>query len=276
MSDLLGRAVEAVYASRARLARFMLAKPPAPDARAEALARDGLVVLPGLIDPATVARVRADNERWFDLDDRSELAFSPDGKALLDAAGAPRKAVERYYFLHVKTYQHKLDVYRVFGAALDPLLRAYYGARWAARDLYCYRNQPVPSVQGSYAWHRDNYPTGSLKVMTYLTPVHSIEDGPLTVARGSHAGFKPVLGRVGDRYDDAWVRERFELVHALGEAGTVIVFNNNAVHRAWDPTRGFREALNFTVFPSLLPPEPSDIKGLDLAEEAGLLKKYTR
>jgi ectoine hydroxylase-related dioxygenase (phytanoyl-CoA dioxygenase family) len=176
----------------------------------------------------------------------------------------------------VKNYQRKFELYRVFSEPLDPVLTAYYGGRWAARDVYCYRNQPVPAVQGSYAWHRDNYPTGSLKVMTYLTPVRGVEDGPLTVARGSHKGFRPELGKVGDRYDDAWVGQRFEPVHALGEAGTVIIFNNNAVHRAWDPSRGCREALNFTVFPSLLPPEPSEVKGLDLTEEAGWLKRYTR
>lgn len=276
MSDLIGTAVETAYASRAALARLLVAQAPAPDPRAARLAEDGLVVLPGLLDAATVARIRAANAEWFDLDDRSELVYSPDGKQLLEAAGASRAEVERYYFLHVKNYQRKFDLYRVFAEALDPVLRAHYGGRWRARDIYCYRNQPVPAVQGSYAWHRDNYPTGSLKVMTYLTPVRGLEDGPLTVAKGSHKGFKPDLGRVGDRYDDAWVKERYELVHALGEPGTVIVFENNSVHRAWDPARGFREALNFTVFPSVLAPEPSEVKGLDLGEEAGLLKKYTR
>lgn len=276
MSDIIGRAVEAVYASRARLARLMLPERPAADPRADRLAQDGILVLPSALDGATVERIRAANAEWFDLDDRAELVFSPDGKLLREAAEATREEVERYYFLHIKNYQRKFDLYRVFRSLLDPVLSAYYGGRWAARDIYCYRNQPVPAVQGSYAWHNDNYPTGSLKVMTYLTPVRSLEDGPLTVAKGSHAGFEPNLGRVGDRFEDAWVKERFELVHAFGEPGTVIVFNNNSVHRAWDPSRGHREALNFTVFPSLLPPEPSDVKGLDLAEEAGLLKKYTR
>jgi ectoine hydroxylase-related dioxygenase (phytanoyl-CoA dioxygenase family) len=276
VSALIGAAVEAGYAARAHLARVLQARTPPPDERARALERNGIVVLPGLLDAATVARIRAANAEWFDLDHREELIFSPDGKVLKEAATSPRAEVERYYFLHVKNYQRKFELYRVFGALLDPVLGAYYGGRWAARDIYCYRNQPVPAVQGSYAWHRDNYPTGSLKVMTYLTPVRGPEDGPLTVARGSQRGFKPKLGKVGDRYDEAWVKERFELVHALGEPGTVIIFNNNAVHRAWDPTRGCREALNFTVFPAVLPPEPSEVKGLDLGEEAGWLKKYTR
>lgn len=276
MSDFIGAAVDGVYGARAKLARLLQSQTPSPDPRAERLAQDGLLVLPGLLGASEVSRIREANAEWFDLDHRDELVFSPDGKLLREASAATRAEVERYYFLHVKNYQRKFDLYRVFAAALDPVLRAYYGSRWAARDIYCYRNQPVPAVQGSYAWHRDNYPTGSLKVMTYLTPVRGVEDGPLTVARGSHLGFAPSLGKVGDRYDDAWVKERFELVHALGEPGTVIIFNNNAVHRAWDPSRGCREALNFTVFPAVLPPEPSDVKGLDLGEEAGWLKRYTR
>lgn len=276
MSDFIGTAVEAGYKARARLARLMLAEAPAPDERAEILRRDGIVVLPGALDAAAVARIRSENAAWYDYDHPGELVYSPDGKQLKEAAGAPREELERFYFLHVKNYQRKFDVYRTYSALLDPVLKAYFGARWRVRDLACYRNQPVPAVQGSYAWHRDNYPTGSLKVMTYLTPVRGIDDGPLTVAKGSHAGFEPDLGRIGDRYDDAWVKSSFTPAHALGEPGTVIIFNNNSVHRATDPVRGVREVINFTVFPSLLPPEPGDVKGLDLAEEAGFLKKYTR
>jgi predicted 2-oxoglutarate/Fe(II)-dependent dioxygenase YbiX len=66
------------------------------------------------------------------------------------------------------------------------------------------------------------------------------------------------------------------LVDCLGPRGTVIVFDSNSIHRATDPTRGHRDVINFTVFPSVLRPGPSEVKGVDLVEEAAWLKKYTR
>lgn len=273
--NLVGKAITRLYEARMTAAR-LLAEEPAPDARAAALARDGVLVMPGLLEPAAVERIRAENARWFDLEHRDELVFSPDGKQLLEAAAEPRERVERFYFLHVKNYQRKFHVYQELVPLVAPILGAYYRSRFAVRDVYCYRNQPIPAVQGSYAWHQDNYPPGSLKVMAYLTPVLDAADGPLTVAAGSHAGFRPELGRVGDRHEDAAVRAKFRPLDCLGPAGTVIVFNNNAIHRATDPTRGCREVINFTVFPSVLPGEPGDVKGLDLAEEQTWLKRYTR
>lgn len=277
MNNAVGKALTRLYSVRQSAARLLaLSETPAPDARAEALARDGVVVMPALLPAADVARIRAANAEWFDFDNPGELVYSPDGKALIDAGGAKRADIERYYFLHVKNYQRKFNVYQEIVPLVDPILRAYYRSRYAVRDVYCYRNQPIPAVQGSYAWHQDNYPPGSLKVMVYLTPVQSAADGPLTVALGSQRGFYPELGKIGDRHEDGAVRAKHTAFDCVGPAGTVIVFNNNAIHRATDPTRGYREAINFTVFPSLTGAEPWNVKGLDLKEEQTWLKKYTR
>lgn len=271
--SVIGRAFSALYRTRAFLGRLAHPKPPA-DERAERLRADGLVVLPGRMQAAWVeARNRA-NAPYFGLERPADMAWSPDGKELKEVASATAEERRAFYFLHIKNYQRVLDVYADVIPVVEPILRAYFGSWFYVRDVYCYRTQPVPAAQGSYQWHRDNYPPGSMKVMVYLTDVEP-EDGPLTVAAGSHAGFEPSLGRVGDRYEDAFVRERFSLKDCVGPRGTVILFNNNAIHRATDPRRGHRDVVNFTVFPSVRRSSAAPA-GLDLAAEAGWAKAYTR
>lgn len=275
MSNAIGKLITRGYALRSSFARLMLAEAPPPHPLAKTLERDGVLVLPGALPPETVRRINEANSRWLDLDHPAELVFSPDGKKLLEAAGASREEVARFYFLHIKNYQRKFQVYREIIPLIDPILGAFYRSRYYVRDVYCYRTQPVPQAQGSYEWHRDNYPPGSLKVMTYLTDVPSSRQGPLSVAAGTRHGFFPELGKIGDRYAAETVADR-RVVDCVGPAGTIIIFDNNSIHRATDPTQGQRDVINFTVFPSVLPPEPGEVKGLDLTEEATWLKRYTR
>lgn len=274
MSNIVGKLLTRAYSARQTLAR-LAAPPAAAHPLAETLEKDGVLILPGTLSRQAVARLKAVNARYFDDPARTELIYSPDGRKLHDAAGAPAEEVERFYFLHIKNYQDKVDVSREIVPLIAPILGAFYRSRYFVRDAYCYRTQPVPAVQGSYEWHRDNYPPGSLKVMTYLTDVLGPEDGPLTVAAATRHGFYPELGKIGDRYAEETVAGR-RIVDCLGPAGTVIVFDNNSIHRATDPSRGRREAINFTVFPCVLPANGRKPRGLDLKQEAGWLKRYTR
>lgn len=274
MTNLIGKFLTRAYSARQVLARLAAAA-PARHPLAETLGKDGVLILPNALSSETVARLKAENARYFEDPARSELVYSPDGRKLLEASAASAQEIARYYFLHVKNYQDKVDVYREIVPVVAPILDAFYRSRYFVRDAYCYRTQPVPAVQGSYEWHRDNYPPGSLKVMTYLTDVLGPENGPLTVAAGTRHGFYPELGKIGDRYDAETVSGR-RVVDCLGPAGTVIVFDNNSIHRATDPTVGRREVINFTVFPCVLPPNGHRPKGLDLGAEQTWLKKYTR
>lgn len=271
--NLIGDMIAHAYRVRHALAR--LSAPATHDPRADALARDGVLLMPGLISASKADEMNRTNARWFDMSRPSELVYSPDGVALLEAAGGDPERVDHFYFLHIKNFQRKFPVYEEIVPFVAPILRTYYGSHFFVRDLACYRTQAVPAVQGSYAWHRDNYPPGSLKVMVYLTDVLTPAHGPLTVAAGTQSGFVPQLGRVGDRYGTEAVAGR-RLVDCLGPKGTVIIFDNNAIHRATDPVSGQRDVINFTVFPSIRPGKPGHVRGLDLDEEKTFLKRYTR
>ncbi len=270
----IGAVLGRYFEVRAIVARTLNGRHVPVEDAARELAKNGVVVLQGRIPSNVTESLNRANSQFFGRSVPEELAYSPDGKALLEVAGARPSDIDRFYFLHIKKYQEKVDVYGSFVAHIDSILASYYQSNYYVRDVYCYRTQPIEHVSGSYQWHVDNYPAGSLKVITYLTDV-GMEGGPLAVAGGSHASFRERLGEIGARFEDAYVRARHPILECYGSAGTVIIFNNNAIHRAVDPRTGVRDVVNFTVFPCVFGKRPT-VRGLDLNEEAAFLKKYTR
>lgn len=275
MTSILGSAITQWYFARQSLARALSLRSLATHPLCEELARNGIVILRDLIPNGLIENINQQNQIYFEKRLLSELIYCPDGKALLEAEAAAGEALDNFYFLHIKNYQQKFDVYKHIIPLIDGILAGYYKSPYYVRDAYCYRTQPIDKVQGSYQWHRDNYPPGSLKVMTYLTDV-TPQAGPFSLALKSHIGFKPALGKIGDRYEEGFVKANFEIIDCVGSAGTVIIFNNNAIHRATDPVEGYRDVINFTAFPSIFRSKGRRVKGLDLNEEKVWFKQYTR
>lgn len=273
--DIAGEIITKFFDVRARLAPLLCPKRFPANVFSDELAENGVVILRDLPLTDLIADINRRNQRFFNLSDPSELIYSPDGKELLDVGESQQEKFSSFYFLHIKNYQLKSDVYRDIIPSIDAVLRSYYQSNYYVRDIYCYRTQPIHEVQGSYSWHVDNYPAGSLKVMIYLTDV-MIENGPFALALKSHIGFRPHLGRVGERYEESYVRQYFKILHCVGNRGTVVIFNNNAIHRAVEPVKDYRDVVNFTVFPCIRSKQGRCIKGLDLREEKTFLKKYTR
>jgi hypothetical protein len=273
--NLIGKAVTAFYGARAALARMNYSANGKSNETADKLAADGVVILPRALPQDKLAAVQALNRGRFERANAKNVLYSPDGVKLEEGADVSEERFGQYYFLLAKNYPRELDFYGLVDPIVRPILSSYYRSFYYYRELDCYRSQATPvEFQGSYAWHRDNYPPGSLKVMVYLTDVTSEADGPLVVAKGSHRGFAPELGHYGPRVPREEVEGKLELVSCLGPAGTVIVFNNNAVHRASNPKRGHREVLNALILPCITD-RRREILGSDLSPK-GFLSKYTR
>lgn len=276
MKNPVGKLVTASYRLRGRLARALHRGPIASDPRAAELRREGVIVLPSLLPAQTLEMIDAINRHRFDRRHAADTLYSPDGVKLLEGASVTANEFDGYYFLHIKNYHQKLDIYRYLDPLLAQVLRAYYRSNYYYRDFFCYRSQPVAkSFQGSYGWHRDNYPPGCLKVMVYLTDVTNEAAGPFVYARKTHAAFNPELGNYGPRLPREEVEGRYQLTPCLGPRGTVILFDNNGVHRASQPTEGHREVLNATILPCIRKTRPR-VRGLDLRTEKGFLKRFTR
>ncbi len=275
-ADAVGKLIGASYQLRAGLARRLHWGTPPVNPQARRLREDGVLVLPELLLPEVLAQAHAANRGLFERSRASELLLSPDGIKIIEAADVSAEEFARYYFLHSKNYPDRMDIYRAIDPHVRDILTSFYGSNYFYRDFVCYRSQPTArAYQGSYAWHRDNYPVGCLKVMTYLTDVLSESEGPFIYAPGTHIGYRPQLGRYGPRIPREQVEGRLAVRACLGPAGTIIIFDNNGIHRASNPARGHREALNATVFPRIGRGRPP-VRGLDMGMETGLLKKYAR
>jgi hypothetical protein len=271
----LGKLVTKAYAVRRGLARALHLGSAEPHEAARRLAEDGVVVLPGAMPAAGLERIARLNAGAFEYANAGDLIFSADGKTLVNADTVSAEEFARHYFLIHKNYNRKFDVYEHLAPLVSPILKAYYRSNFYFREVDCYRSQPVSTgYVGSFAWHRDNYPPGSLKVMLYLTDVAE-EDGPLTYALGSHAGFEPELGKYGDRIPREEVEGRLKVFPCLGKRGTIILFDNNGVHRAANPSRGYREVVNSLILPSVTGIRPA-VNGTSLETEYTFIRKYTR
>lgn len=276
--NMIGKAVTRFYDARGAMARAVFAGAPAANQAAETLARDGVVILPGALPAAQLEKVIALNRGRFDYSNAKNIIFSDDGKRLVNADTVTAAEFAKYYFLLQKNFNTVFDVYEYLEPVVGPILSAMYRSNWYFREVDSYRSQPVEMSNeyvGSFAWHRDNYPPGSHKVMLYLTDVTGVEDGPFTFSTGSHKGFYPELGKYGDRIPKEEVEGRLPVQPCLGPKGTIIVFNNNGVHRAANPKRGHREVVNALCLPSVSARRPP-VNGTSLETEYTFIRKYTR
>ena len=148
---------------------------------------------------------------------------------------------------------------------MNELERCVFGSYVIVDKVYIYRS-PVSSAtpRASWVWHYDNHPREVLKVMIYLTDV---TDGsaPFEYLRDTHTG-KPVPGapiaplHVRSRVDDSrvarWLGNGCRSTAVIGRAGTMIVFDDNVIHRGTIASERHRDVLVFQVRPAAFRADP--------------------
>lgn len=157
------------------------------------------------------------------------------------------------------------DPFRLDGLAelCDPLLEQleqHLFQSYAICDkVYVYRSPiSTQAPSRSWLWHFDNHPREMVKVMVYLTDV---SDGaaPFEYVRERSSG-QPLYGSpiaplhglsrvsnedVDRRLASGWGRHR-----VTGPRGTIVVFDDNVVHRATLARTAHRDVVVFQVRPS--------------------------
>lgn len=158
-------------------------------------------------------------EDWM-VQVRDSMAAVPDAVRLLQPEIA--STIEDYYQSHFKIYC--AEIYRLTVTDQAPRL--------------------------SSLWHIDNYPPGMLKVFIYLTDC----DRKTGALRLLPRNLSRRLFRQGffdrhcaERFVEQLERDGFPVE---GKAGTVIVWDQNLIHRAKAPEYGFRDAVSIKVLPS--------------------------
>ena len=148
---------------------------------------------------------------------------------------------------------------------MKELERRVFGSYAIVDKVYIYRS-PVSGAapRASWVWHYDNHPREVLKVMIYLTDVTE-GTGPFEYLRETRTS-KPVLGTpiaplyVRSRVDDsriaAWLGNGCQSHAVIGRAGTMIVFDDNVIHRGNLARERHRDVVVFQVRPSTFRAEP--------------------
>jgi hypothetical protein len=164
-----------------------------------------------------------------------------------------------------------LDPFVLDGVAelCEPLLaqleRIVYGSYVLVDKLYVYRN-PISRVEprASWKWHYDNHPREMLKVMVYLTDVTE-ETAPFVYLRERATGrflpgspLAPLYGnsRVPPDEIERHLANGWEAYPVTGPRGTVMIFDDNVVHRATLAQAAHRDVIVFQIRPSAFAASP--------------------
>lgn len=205
---------------------------------------------------ATVARSAA-----AALDSAAACEFYPE----IDLARMPARSADVDEVRNGEVLTIKLrDPFAIAGLheLCDPLLNQlehqYYGSYTIVDRVYIYRS-PVSRQEPSesWLWHYDNHPREMLKVMVYLTDV-AADTAPFeylkarTTGRslyGSPLAPLSVDSRIPAPTVEGLLAGEWEREAVIGPRGTVLVFDDNVVHRATAATGAHRDVVVFQVRP---------------------------
>jgi hypothetical protein len=143
-------------------------------------------------------------------------------------------------------------------ALIEHLEEHLFGCYVMIDKVYVYRNPTSRQTpQGSWLWHYDNHPNEVLKLMIYLNDVEE-DSAPFQYLR-SVSSQTPVRGLLSPLYgesrvDPVSIEERlangFESHNITGPQGTLILFDNNIIHKANLATKGHRDVLTLQLRPT--------------------------
>jgi hypothetical protein len=266
-SYLRGRRIMSAYSKHYRRARAAYrADSPVimPDAFGVHVIRPGDLAAPIVLPEGyqeLVHRLAADVDARFAKSDG--LSFFPaiapaalrDNTAEIDAVAAGEVIIMR-----LLAPARLALIQELSRPIVEQLERRVLGSHAIVERVFVYRS-PVSRARprASWLWHYDNYPREILKVMIYLTTV-TAGDAPFEYLRHSTTGAalpgRPLSPGYGDSRIDADALARYQAQgyapHAVtGPPGTMILFDNNVVHRANLAARSHRDVVVLQVRPAL-------------------------
>jgi hypothetical protein len=148
---------------------------------------------------------------------------------------------------------------------LEEIERVIYGSYALVDRLYVYRS-PISRQEpkASWRWHYDNHPREILKVMVYLTDVRE-DTAPFVYLRERSSGrFMPgapltplfCSSRIPTEQIAHHLANGWEEHPVTGRRGTVVIFDDNIVHRATLARAAHRDVIVFQIRPSTFKASP--------------------
>ena len=224
----------------------------------------GILTLPAGY-PELVSRVAADVDRRFAVSANCLFMPKVDRSALPErTADVPAIRSQDVISLQLRDAAAADGVRALSDALMPEIERVLFGSFVVVDKVYVYRNLVTRQAeQVSWLWHYDNHPTEVIKVMVYLTDVGE-RNAPFEYVRRTDTAepfmFKPLplLGnsRVAKTRVDKHLADGYEAFKATGPRGTLLVFDDNVLHRATFAREGHRDVLVFQIRPATFRPEP--------------------
>ncbi len=169
---------------------------------------------------------------------------------------------QRLIALQLKPYLDIHSAEDLCQAIFPQIERFFFGSYVIADKVYVYRNLSSQAEdQVSWRWHYDNHPVGILKIMVYLTDVTE-QNGPLEYLCHHHTGQprymnpEPLLGvNISPQKLKKYKEEGFISHKVTGARGTMLLFDENVLHKANRAQKGFRDVIVFQIRPATFKPK---------------------
>jgi len=145
--------------------------------------------------------------------------------------------------------------------SVSPVIEAFYGSYFQPYWISLQQNFPgTASAASSFAWHIDDNPRQLMKIFIYFNDVGEANGAfraftyPVS-KQLLEAGFKSWSEKLRIQnqkmINDYYGEHPSDLKVLEGTAGTVLMFDNNLVHKGTPPRDGFRQLAQIEIYPAM-------------------------
>jgi len=145
--------------------------------------------------------------------------------------------------------------------SISPVIESFYGSYYQPYWISLQQNFPgTASASSSFAWHIDDNPRQLMKIFIYFNDVFESNGAfraftyPVS-KQLLQDGFKSWSEKLRvenqKMVNDYFAEHPTELKVLEGTSGTVLMFDNNLVHKGTPPREGFRQLAQIEIYPSM-------------------------
>ena len=150
------------------------------------------------------------------------------------------------------------ELYKILGpnTPISRVVRQYYGSHYQVYWVHCTRYEPGVVDNDAFTWHADDNPRQILKIFIYLNDTRD-ENAAFRcfnystsrkLFRRGFLSFTPPWRAFSQQFvTDEMVKNELNVFE--GPMGTMLVFDNNLVHRATPPREGYRNMVTIEIMP---------------------------
>lgn len=163
-------------------------------------------------------------------------------------------------FVDKKTAQQfSSDIFHIIKGQASDVLKEYYGSNfqnyWAT--IMRYEVGPKQDPSSAFGFHLDDNPKQLLKIFIYLNDTHErngafrafdYSETQNLIRKGFISCSPELRVRSQKLIDQKTIEEKLKVLE--GKKGTVLIFDNNLIHKGTLPIEGYRDTICVEIYPS--------------------------